>query len=207
MIFGAGPLGQAALEIFTRNGVVTYGLLDDDEERHGMEFGDVSVLGKPDDDGFLKFIGHKAEAFVAEEEVKVRKHLVEMLHERRKVQPVNAVHPMAEVATTASIGHGNFINARTLVGAGATLGSHCLLHSGCVVDHGAKLGDFVAVGAGSVVNSGAEIGDDVFIGSGAVIVSGVKVGKGARIGAGSVVVADVKAKQTVFGNPAQPIST
>ncbi|MEL6536643.1 MAG: NeuD/PglB/VioB family sugar acetyltransferase [Bacteroidota bacterium] len=205
MIFGAGPLGQAALEIFTRNGVVTYGLLDDDEERHGQEIGEVTVMGRTDDDGYLKFIGHKAEAFIAEEEREVRKHLVEMLHERRKVQPVNAVHPTAEVATTASIGHGNFINARATVGASTNVGSHCLLHSASVVDHGATLGDFVAVGAGSIVSSGVTLADEVFVGAGAVIVSGVKVGKGARIGAGSVVVSEVKAGETVFGNPAQPV--
>jgi len=37
-------------------------------------------------------------------------------------------------------------------------------------------------------------------------VSGVTVRKGARIGAGSVVIAPVKAGETVFGNPAQPVS-
>ena len=205
MIFGAGALGKAALEIFTRNGVVTYGLLDDDASTHGEEIGEVTVLGRTDDDGYLKFIGQKAEAFVAVEDRELRKHLVEMLKDRRKVMPVNAVHPTAEVATTAIIGNGNFINARAIVGSVATLGNHCVLHSGSVVDHGAKLDNFVQVGAGAVVNAGVQVGKDVFIGSGSILVSGIKVGKGARIGAGSVVVADVKAGDTVFGNPAQSV--
>lgn len=206
MIFGAGPLGQAALEIFTRNGVVTYGLLDDDESRHGVEMGEVSVLGSTDDDGYLKFIGHKAEAFIAEEERDVRKHLVEMLKERRKVMPVTAIHPKAEVATTVTMGHGNFINGNVVVGAGTTIGSHCILHSGAVVDHGAELGDFVSLGPGSTISTGAKIADDAFIGAGAVIVAGVEVAEGARVGAGSVVVANVKSGDTVFGNPAQVVS-
>ena len=205
MIFGAGPLGEAALEIFTRNGVVTYGLLDEDEERHGEEMGEVTVLGSPDDDGYLKFIGHKAEAFIAEEEREVRKHLVEMLNERRKVMPVNAVHPTSEVATTATMGYGNFVNARVTVGSSVSIGSHCLLHSGSIVDHRAKVGDFVAIGAGSIINTGVTIEDDVFIGAGAVLVGGITIGKGARIGAGSVVIANVKAGETVFGNPAKAV--
>ena len=205
IILGAGGIGRAALEIFQDNGVVVYGFLDDDTKEHGKEIDTIPVLGSTDDDGYLKLIGKKCEAFVAADENTYRQSLVEMLHERRKMQPVNAVHKTAVIAKSANIGHGNFINQQAKIGAGAELGSHCILHSGALLDFNVKAGDFVQVGAGAVVGSGVTIEEGAFIGSGVTIVSGVTIGKKARIGAGSVVVADVKAKETVFGNPAQPI--
>lgn len=203
IIFGAKGLGVSALEIFQSHDIVVYGFLDDDSAMHGKEINFISVLGRTDDDGFLKLIGHKCEAFVATDENKYRKSLVEMLNTRRKVMPVNAVHSKAVMAQTSQIGHGNLINAGAVVNAMVQIGSHCVLNSNCLVDSLSVLGDFVQIGAGSIVNSNVTIEEGAFIGSGVTIVSGVKIGKNARVGAGSVVISDVKANSTVFGNPAE----
>jgi sugar O-acyltransferase (sialic acid O-acetyltransferase NeuD family) len=206
IIFGAGYLGRAAKEIFESNGNVVYGFLDDNKKLHQTEIDNAVVLGSTDDDGFLKLIGKKCEAFVAIDEVKLRRNLVKMIQEVRKMQPTNAIHKSSVMAATASMGHGNLIDLGVKIGTGATLGNHGMLHIGCVVGHEVTLGDFVQVGSGTIINSGVEIEDDVFIGSGVTIVSGISIGKGARIGAGSVVIAPVKAGETVFGNPAQKVS-
>ena len=205
MILGANALGQAARHIFESNDVLIYGYLDESSNLHGTEIDDISILGSPDDDGFLKFIGKKCEAFVAVDDNKYRKGLVEMLNNRRKVMPVNAIHKSAEIADSAHIGHGNFINMGVRIGHKAKVSNHCILNTNAVVDYEAELGDFVQVGAGSIVNSGVVVEEEVFIGSGVTIVSGIKIGKGARIGAGSVVIADVAKGDTVFGNPAQKV--
>jgi sugar O-acyltransferase (sialic acid O-acetyltransferase NeuD family) len=205
IILGAKGIAHPALEIFNSNNVVVYGFLDEDEKLHGQEINVVPVLGNPEDDGFLKLIGKKCEAFVAVDDNKYRQFLVKMLNERRKVQPINAIHERAYISTDAVIGHGNFVNANVTVGAAATVGSHCIFNSGAIVDHGSKIGDFVQIGAGSIVNANVTIEEGAFIGSGVVLVSGITIGKNARIGAGSVVISDVKANDTVFGNPAAPI--
>lgn len=205
IIFGAKGIAHPALEIFNSNDVITYGFLDEDEQLHGTEINTVTVLGNTEDDGFLKLIGQKAEAFVAVDDPKYRKFLVEMLHDRRKVQPVNAIHKASFISSDAIIGHGNFINARVNVGTGAEIGSHCIIHTGAIIDHNAKLGDFVQIGAGSVINSEVVIEEGAFIGSGVTIVAGVTIGKNARVGAGSVVIATVGKNETVFGNPAAKI--
>lgn len=205
IIVGAGNLGLTVLDLFQRNNVVVYGLLDDKKGLHGKEFGDVSVLGETDDDGYLKLIGQKCEAFVAIADNRVRKRLVKMLNERRKVQPVNAIHDTAVVSTMASIGHGNLIAARAVVNPFAEIGQHCIILSGAVIESQSKLGDYVYVGTGSLVNSGVTIEEGAFVGAGATIVSGITVGKNARIGAGSVVVENVEAGVTVFGNPAKKL--
>lgn len=205
IIFGANYLGRAAKEIFDRNGNVVYGFLDDNKSIHATEIDNVSVLGSTDDDGFLKLIGKKCEAFVALDDNKLRRNVVKMLQEQRKMQPVNAIHPNAVLAGSSTIGHGNFVDAGALTGAGSVIGNHCLIHANVVLGPESTVGDFVQIGASSTINSGVVIEDEAFVGSGVVIVSGVTIGKGARVGAGSVVIAPVKAGETVFGNPAANI--
>ncbi|MCB0497811.1 MAG: acetyltransferase [Cyclobacteriaceae bacterium] len=205
IIFGAGSIGRSAMEIFNSNKVLVYGFLDDDESLQGTEIDDVAILGTTDNESMLDIIGKDCEAFVAVDENELRKSIVETLNTSRKSMPVNAIHSSSIMAETASIGHGNFINAGVILGAGASIGNHCLLHSKVVIDHEAKLGDYVQVGVGANINAGVVIEDEVFIGSGVTIVSGIKIGKGARIGAGSVVVEHVKENAVLFGNPASEI--
>ncbi|MBY0434636.1 MAG: NeuD/PglB/VioB family sugar acetyltransferase [Cyclobacteriaceae bacterium] len=205
IIFGAGYLGRMAKEIFESNEVVVYGFLDDNKKLHSTEVDTAVVMGSTDDDGFLKLIGRKCEAFVAVDDNKLRKSLVKMLLEVRHKQPVNATHRGAFISPAVAIGHGNFFDIGFSAGVGSKIGSHCLLHAKSHVGAESTLGDFVQVGPGSVISPSVTIEHEVFIGAGVTIVSGVTVGKGARIGAGSVVVAPIKAGETVFGNPAQKI--
>jgi sugar O-acyltransferase (sialic acid O-acetyltransferase NeuD family) len=207
IIFGANYLGRQAKEILERNGNVVYCFLDDNKKLHNTTVDEITVLGSTDDDGFLKLIGKKCEAFVAVDENKLRKSLVSMLQEVRHVQPVNVLAQSSVVPASVAIGHGNFIDQGVMFGVGSSLGNHCLLHAGVIIGIEVKMGDFVQVGAGSIINAGTEIEDEVFIGSGVTIVGGLTIGKGARIGAGSVVVGPVKAGETVFGNPAQKVKS
>ena len=205
IILGAGSIGKSAMEAFLSNEVLVYGFLDDDSSLQGKEIGEVEVMGKLDDQTYLSVIGSDCEAFIAMEEIEIRRNLVQMLIDERKVMPVNAIHNSAILASSAQIGHGNYIGAGVIVGSYAELGSHLIINPGAIINHDVKLGNYTQVGAGSVINSGAQIEEEVFIGSGVTIVSGIKVGSGARIGAGSVVIKNVDEGQTVFGNPAEPV--
>lgn len=205
IIFGANYLGRAAKEIFESNSIVVYGFLDDDKKLHTKEVDEVVVLGSMDDDGFLKLIGRKCEAFVAVDDNKLRKNVVGMLQEIRHVQPVNAIHSTARISSKAELGHGNFIDTGATIAPGAKIGNHGIIQANSFIGVGASVGDFVQVGAGSLINPHVIVEDEVFIGSGVTIIAGITIGKGARIGAGSVVISPVKAGETVFGNPAQPI--
>lgn len=205
IIFGAGPLGRSARDIFEGNGNVVYGFLDDDKKLHDTTIDDLSVFGSTDDDGFLKLIGKKCEAFIAVDEIRLKKGLVKMLQEVRKVQGVNAIHRSAVLSARFVLGHGNMIEAGVVVSSGAELGSYAIIQSGAQIGPMVKVGDYVQIGSGAIINSGVTIHEESFIGSGAVLISGITIGKGARIGAGSVVIGDVKAGETVFGNPAKKV--
>ena len=206
MIFGASGIGMAAYEIFRSHDLMIYGFLDDRDDIHGKEIDEVIVLGSTDDDGYLKYIGQKCEAFVASDDNGERKSIVKMLMDRRKVMPINAVHKNASLSGSTDISHGNFIDDGSVLGAKSVIGNHNLIHSGVIVEYEVRIGHFVQIGAGSVIGAGTEIGDEAFIGAGAVIVPGIKIGKNARIGAGSVVVENVDDNTTVFGNPAKPVN-
>jgi sugar O-acyltransferase (sialic acid O-acetyltransferase NeuD family) len=206
MIFGASGIGLAAYEIFRSHDLMIYGFLDDRDELHGKEIDEVLVLGSTDDDGYLKYIGQKCEAFVATDDNSERKSIVKMLKDRRKVMPVNAIHKNASLSGSTDIAHGNFIDDGTVLGAKSVIGNHNLLHVGVIIEYEANIGQFVQIGAGSVIGAGTKIEDEAFIGAGAVIVPGIRIGKNARIGAGSVVVENVDDNVTVFGNPAKPVN-
>jgi sugar O-acyltransferase (sialic acid O-acetyltransferase NeuD family) len=207
MIFGVSAMGRAVKETFESNGNVVYGFLDDNKEFHNKEIDESFVLGSTDDDGFLKLIGKKCDAFVAVDDNRLRKNLVKMLNDVRHVQPVNAIHKTAHIANHVELGHGNFIDQGSMIGVGTKILSHAMIQSGCVIGAEVSLGNYVQVGSGSVISAGVTIEDEAFIGSGVTIVSGITIGKGARVGAGSVVIGPVKAGETVFGNPAQPIKS
>jgi len=205
IILGAGSIGKSAMEAFLSNDVLVYGFLDDDSSLQGKEMGEIEVMGKLEDQTYLSIIGDECEAFVAMEEIEIRRNLVQMLMDERKVMPVNAIHGSAILASSAQIGHGNYIGAGVVVGSYTELKSHLIINSGAIINHDVELGNYVQIGAGSVINSGVHIDNEVFVGSGVTIVSGIKVGSGARIGAGAVVIKNIEQGQTVFGNPAEPV--
>ena len=207
IIFGANVVGRLAKEIFESNGVVVYGFLDDDKKLHNTEIDEAQVLGSTDEQGFLKLIGKKCEAFIATDDNKLRKGLTKMLQEVRHIQPMNAIHPKANISRKASLGYGNFIDSDVVMVSGAVVGSHGLIQAQAYIGMDTSVGDFVQIGVGSKIGAGVKIEDEVFIGAGVTVVSGVTIGKGARVGAGSVVIASIKSNDTVFGNPAQPIKS
>ena len=206
IIFGAGGLGRVTLEIFHSNQVVVYGLLDDNQELHGTTISDIPVLGSTDDQGYLKLIGKKCQAFVAEDDQKLKERLVSMLNSKRKVMPVNAIHQNAYLESSSSIGHGNLIQAGVVLNSEARLGNHNIIQANSTIDYGVKINHYVNVGAGSTIGAEVVIDHSAFIGAGATLVAGITVGANARIGAGSVVIADVDENETVFGNPAQNVN-
>jgi sugar O-acyltransferase (sialic acid O-acetyltransferase NeuD family) len=207
IVFGANGIGRIAKDIFERNGNVVYGFLDDSKALHNTELDEVVILGATDDDGFLKLIGKKCEAFIATDDTKLKKHLTEMVNEVRHVQVVNAIHPDSSVGSQTIIGHGNLIDRGARLAPGVTVGSHCIIHANAVLGVGAVIGDYVQIGAGAIIGEGVNIQNESFIGAGVTVVANITIGEKARVGAGSVVVSAVKNNETVFGNPAQKINT
>lgn len=205
IVFGAGALGKMALDIFASNDLIVYGFLDDNKDLYGKEIGEIPILGHTEDDGFLKLIGKKCDAFVAADHNKERQVITEMIRERRHLQPVNAIHKEATVSMYAQLGHGNMIAAGARLAAFSEVGNGCIFQANAVLETNTRLGDYVQIGSGTIVGEGVHIEDGAFIGAGVTLISGIKIGKNASVGAGSVVMADVASNSRVFGIPAQKV--
>ncbi|MEM1137150.1 MAG: NeuD/PglB/VioB family sugar acetyltransferase [Bacteroidota bacterium] len=205
IIFGASGIGKVALDIFSSKQIITYCFLDDDENLHDTEVNDIVVMGNTKDDGFLKFIGKKCEAFVALEDTSERKRVVNMLKQKRKVMPVNAIHDKTIISDHTFIGYGNLINAGAIINAGSKVPNNCIIHSNAVIEFDVILEDFAQVGAGSIIGSKANIKEGALIGAGATIAAGITIGRHAQIAPGSVVLRNIEDDDIVFGNPAGTI--
>lgn len=203
IIIGAGTIGKIALENYQSNEVEVYCFLDEDETLIGTEISNVTVLGKPDDEQYLKILGKDCDLFVASDENEYKRSTISDIKESHKVIPNNSIHNTAYISPNAEIGHGNLIAAKATINGFASIGNFNNINASSIVDATAQIGDYVQIGAGAIVNSGVIIEDNAFIGSGSILISGVKIGEGARIGAGSVVISSVKSGKTVFGNPAK----
>jgi sugar O-acyltransferase (sialic acid O-acetyltransferase NeuD family) len=205
IIVGAKHLSKVVLDILQKNDMIVYGFLDDDQALWQQTIHHVPVLGSTTEERYWNLIGKKCEFFAAIEHQEHRQRLIAMLYKQNKAVPINAIHPSVIIATAATLGHGNLLNAGVTLGTDTTLGSHCILHTRAIIEYGVVIKDFVQVGAGSVVGAGATLNERVFVGAGATIVAGVEIGKAASIGAGAVVLANVNPGQAVLGNPAAPI--
>jgi sugar O-acyltransferase (sialic acid O-acetyltransferase NeuD family) len=205
IILGAYELGKVALDILQKNGLVVYGFLDDDQALQGQAINHVPVLGSTTEEQYLDLIGDQCDVFIAIAQQAKRQHLATMLREQRQVVPINAIHPSAIIAESATFGCGNLVNASVNIGTDTTLGSYCVLHTQATIEHDAVVKDFVQVGAGGIVGAGVILNERVFVGAGAIVVAGVEIGAAASVGAGSVVLANVKSGKAVLGNPAMLI--
>ncbi len=202
ILIGNGSILKSTIDIFNSNDVLIYGILDDTEE---SEIENIAVLGKPDEKKYLDIIGQETAVSVAIENALERAKVVKMLLKSYKVMPINAIHNLAYISGSSSLGHGNILAAGSSIEGFTTIGNHNVIKNRVAIGVGATIADFVEISSGAIINEAVSVEDGAFIGSGAIVVAGVTIGKNARVGAGSVVIDDVAAKATVFGNPAKQI--
>jgi sugar O-acyltransferase (sialic acid O-acetyltransferase NeuD family) len=115
-----------------------------------------------------------------------------------------AVHPLAWVHASVTLGPGTVVFARATVQPDASLGAHVIVNTAASIDHDCVLGDFVHVAPGVLLAGGVTLEEGAFLGIGAAAIPGVRVGAWARVGAGGVVVDPVPAGLTAVGLPARP---
>ena len=97
IILGAGVTGKIAYDSFTSNGVVVYGFLDNLLEE-GSEIEDSTVLGKIEENSYFDIIGKQCTVFIAEDDITNKQELVDLVKDKRKVMPANAVHSNANIS-------------------------------------------------------------------------------------------------------------
>ncbi len=202
VIVGAGRHGLSVGEVFTADGRFAVAGHLDDTKPPGTQVERHPVLGpfaRMEDAEFVA-----AHAFiVALGDNAIRQDLSRRLA-GRGAEFVNAIHPMAIVSSSASLGRGVFVNMFTRVGAEARLGDWVLIEGLTWVGIDVEFGEAARCGPGCVIAGPAFVGARSFLGAGAVVSNNIRVGADCIVGANAAVVRDLPDGVTAYGLPARP---
>jgi sugar O-acyltransferase (sialic acid O-acetyltransferase NeuD family) len=118
---------------------------------------------------------------------------------------INAIHPSAVVARSATLAGGVVVAAGAIINPGAQIREHVLVNTKASVDHDCVLEACSSVGPGAVLGGCVKLGALGAIGIGATVIHGVNIGSNVVVGAGAVVIRELEPNQVVVGVPAQKI--
>lgn len=205
-ILGAGGHGRVVLDILRAAGkheVVAF--VDSNPALNGRRVDGVAVVGGMDQLQHLKSQGVSG-GIVAIGDNGIRRYFAEAVA-KGGLHLVNAVHPSAQIASTARLGRDVVVAAGAVVCAHCQIGDSVILNTGCIVDHESMIGTGAHVCPGVRLAGHVTVESGSFIGIGATVIQNVRVGFDAVIGAGAVVIRDVDPMTTVVGVPATAIKS
>lgn len=200
VIVGAGGFGREVLQYLKdiHGHDPVKGFLDDrqtDVEPASLNqrvLGTISDYVPEADEEYVLAIGNPA----------LRLDLAKQLTERG-ARFINVIHPLAYVASSATIGSGCIIAPFASIGANAVLGDHVVVTFYASVAHDVRIGAGTALSPHSVANGGSSVGAAAFLGTAAVVNPGRQVGDFAKVAAASIVYRDVPERSLASGNPAK----
>lgn len=200
-VFGAGAHGRVVADILRdMDAWESISFVDDDPGLCGAEINGIRVVGSleqtarnwTESDRIVIALGNphtrlavaaRAEAF--------------------GMQFLNAVHPSATIAGTATLGRGNMICAMGLVASNARLGCHIIVNHAAVVEHDCTVADGATICPRALLGGRVTVEQAAFLGMGAVVLQRRRIGRSALVGAGALVFHDVAEKTLVMGSPAR----
>jgi UDP-perosamine 4-acetyltransferase len=204
IIIGAGGHGKVVLDIVRlsrRDNPV--GFVDADESLTGTTVAGIKVLGDINLLGRLRRQGAGG-AIVAIGDNRIRRSYVEIVRQAG-LSLVNAIHPSAVIAPSATLGVNVVVAAGAIINPEAQIDDSAIINTGAIVDHECRVGNAAHVCPGVVLAGRVTIGDGAFLGVGARVLPCLTVGRLAMVGAGAVVLEDVPPLATVVGVPARVI--
>lgn len=203
IIIGSGAQAKYAAETFRLSGVAVAGvvLLEGNGAPNWLETCDLKPLPmEPDFAGARESGGETFVVCSADAQIK---H--DLFHQAVGVglEPLNAIHPAATVASTANIGRGVIINAGAVVQPFATIGDGVMVHGGAIIEHDVNLGAFSNIAPGASLAGWVKVDAGATVLAGATVIPSVEIGEGAIVAAGACVTEDVDAWTMVAGVPAK----
>jgi sugar O-acyltransferase (sialic acid O-acetyltransferase NeuD family) len=204
LIVGAGGHGRVVLDILLACQDEVIGFLDNNPALRGRRVDGVSVLGSVQD---LETVWERAGAtgvVIAIGDNGARLGIAREV-DRLGITLLNAIHPSANLASSATIGRNVVICAGAVLCAHCQAGDSVILNTGCIIDYQTMIGEGVHICPGVRIAARAKIESGSFVGTGATIVPNVTIGYDAIVGAGAVVLEDIEPMSTVVGVPARPV--
>jgi UDP-perosamine 4-acetyltransferase len=204
VIIGAGGHGRVVLDILRAAGNHNpVGFIDANTALGESSISQLPVIGAPNQLPRLKQKKVRG-AIVAIGDNRTRMRYMQMLDELG-FELIQAIHPAASVAASASLGRNAVVCAGGIVCADVRLDDCVIVNTGAVVDHECVIRAGAHICPGAVLAGRVNVAEEAFVGLGARVLQCLSVGQGAVVGAGAVVIADVPAGATVVGVPARVI--
>ncbi|MCA9243225.1 MAG: NeuD/PglB/VioB family sugar acetyltransferase [Phycisphaerales bacterium] len=202
-VYGAGGLGSLATDILLQDRRYRpVAALDSEPARHGADLDGIPIIGGLEQvDALTKRgvgLGLVAIGFNPER-VRIADELL-----CRGVRLISAIHPLASIAQSASLGPHVIIGARATVCVHARIQRDCVISAAAIIEHDNHLARGVFVHPAAKLAGGVTVDELATIGIGACVIPGRRIGRSARIEPGAVVIRDVIPGETVSGIPAQP---
>lgn len=203
VIWGAkGPALIVADIIRLRGEFEIAGYLDNlSPQRKGEAFGGASILGGDEElDSLLAAdVRHVIFAF---QNNRARLRLAEMAR-AKGFQLVTAIHPMACVASDATIGAGTVVRPQSVIGPGTQIGENCIIGYGAMISHTCVIEDGVHIASGVNLAGGTRVGRASWIAIGASVIDPCRVGCNSIVGAGALVSKSIPDGVVAYGVPAR----
>jgi UDP-perosamine 4-acetyltransferase len=202
VILGAGGHGRVVLDILRACGQFNpIGFIDANASLAGSEINGVPVIGPPNQLPKLRQKKIKS-AIVAIGDSNTRMRYVQTLDDLC-FDVINAIHPAACVAESATLGRNVVLSAGAVVCASARISDGVIVNTNAVVDHDCIVETGAHICPGALLAGRVKVGPGAFVGLGAKVIQCLSIGENAIIGAGAVVIRDVPASATVIGVPAR----
>lgn len=203
-IIGAGGHSRVVYEILIRDknmdvvAFVDSSFRGSDEKIMGIPVvGDHSILPRLMSNGVKGFI-------VAVGDNKVRETYFRNIIDLG-LEPVNAIHPSAQISHSAKIGSGVVVATGATIATGAVIGNNTIINTGAIIEHEDDIGDNVHIGPGTCIAGRTTVKNGAFAGIGCAIKEYITIGENAIIGAGSVVIEEIPDNAVAVGCPARVI--
>ncbi|MEE8169137.1 MAG: acetyltransferase [Phycisphaerae bacterium] len=204
VIIGGGGHGRVVLDIVRNAGLHRpVAVIDSNAALAGRRVDGVPIVGGPEMLPELRTRGVSG-AIVAIGDNGARRSLAEEVVELG-FDRIQAIHPSAQISTTARIGETVVISAGALICAHCQIGDSTILNTGCIVDHESMIGTAAHICPGVRLAGHVTVESGAFVGIGATVIQNIRIGFDAIVGAGAVVVSDVGPMTTVVGVPAREI--
>jgi sugar O-acyltransferase (sialic acid O-acetyltransferase NeuD family) len=201
VIVGAGGHGRVVLDIIrAEKKYMPVGFIDADASLHGRRIDGLAILGDISLLPTLK-LQDITGAVVAIGDNGIRRQYAEKIDELG-LDLINAIHPSANIAATATIGK------NVVIASGATVCSHCqignsvILNTGSIVDHESVIATAAHICPGAKLAGRVLVESGAYVGIGATVIQNIRIGLDSIVGAGAVVIRDVPPAATVVGVPA-----
>ena len=200
-LFGASGHGKVVIDIIEQQGIYEIAFLaDDDPALKGQEVYGLPVLGGKAE----LLVSGIRRGIVAIGSNKTRCDVAEWLADKG-CELVSAIHPAAQLARGAVIGHGTVVMAGAVINSDSLLGREVIVNTRASIDHDCQVGDGVHIGPGATLCGTVTVGPGSFICAGSTVIPNLTIGSNVVVGAGSTVIRHVPDSVTVVGSPARTI--